>query len=129
MLESTDTIIIVTYIYGEIKMEFSQARIDYYRKYRNNPKDVDSLQKVRELAVEVIEYKRNDKSIEQVFSSQVKGAIKETDQLQRTSKREYVIEPTKTNAGTRVIPMTNEVTEMFRAIIEDGIMSNVYVKK
>ena len=40
-------------------------------------------------------------------------------QLQRTSKREYVIEPTKTNAGTRVIPMTNEVTEMFRAIIED----------
>ena len=52
-------------------------------------------------------------------SSQVKGAIKEPDQLQRTSKREYVIEPTKTNAGTRVIPMTNEVTEMFRAIIED----------
>lgn len=37
----------------------------------------------------------------------------------QTSKREYVIEPTKTNAGTRVIPMTNEVTEMFRAIIED----------
>ena len=42
-------------------------------------------------------------------SSQVKGAIKEPDQLQRTSKREYVIEPAK----------TNEVTEMFRAIIED----------
>ena len=33
--------------------------------------------------------------------------------------REYVIEPTKTNAGTRVIPMTNEVIEMFRTIIED----------
>lgn len=32
---------------------------------------------------------------------------------------EYVIEPTKTNAGTRVIPMTKEVTEMFRAIIQD----------
>ena len=42
-------------------------------------KDVDSLQKVRELAVEVIEYKRNDKSIEQVFSSQVKAAMKEPD--------------------------------------------------
>ena len=41
------------------------------------------------------------------------------DQLQRTSKMEYVIEPTKTNAGTRVIPMTKEVTEMFRAIIQD----------
>lgn len=50
------------------------AWIDHYRKYRANPKDVDSLQKVRELAVEVIEYKRNDKSIEQVFSSQVKAA-------------------------------------------------------
>ena len=32
---------------------------------------------------------------------------------------EYVIEPTKTNAGTRVIPMTKEVTEMFRAFIQD----------
>jgi len=40
-------------------------------------------------------------------------------QLQRTSKREYVIEPTKTNAGTRVLPMTEEVTEMFRSIIEN----------
>lgn len=40
-------------------------------------------------------------------------------QLQRTSKREYVIEPTKTNAGTRVIPITDEVADMFRSIIED----------
>ena len=40
-------------------------------------------------------------------------------QLQRTSKREYVIEPTKKNAGTRVIPITDEVAEMFRSIIED----------
>lgn len=53
--------------------------IEYYRKYRENPKDVDSLQKVRELAVGVIEYKRNDKSIEQVFSSQVRAAMKEPD--------------------------------------------------
>lgn len=30
-------------------------------------------------------------------------------QLQRTSKREYVIEPTKTNAGTRVIPITDRL--------------------
>ena len=48
-----------------------------------------------------------------------KRTININHQLQRTSKREYVIEPTKTNAGTRVIPMTNEVTEMFRAIVED----------
>lgn len=53
--------------------------IEYYRKYRENPKDVDSLQKVRELAVGVIEYKRNDKSIEQVFSSQIRAAMKEPD--------------------------------------------------
>ena len=53
--------------------------IDYYRKYRANPKDVDSLKKVRELAVGVIEYKRNDKTIEQVFSSQIKASIKESD--------------------------------------------------
>ena len=53
--------------------------LDYYRKYRENPKDVDSLRKVRELAIEVIEYKRNDKTIEQVFSSQVRAAIKEPD--------------------------------------------------
>lgn len=36
-----------------------------------------------------------------------KRTINIDHQLQRTSKREYVIEPTKTNAGTRVIPMTN----------------------
>ena len=53
--------------------------IDYYRKYREDPMDVDSLQKVRELAVGVIEYKRNDKTIEQVFSSQIRAAIKEPD--------------------------------------------------
>ena len=48
-----------------------------------------------------------------------KKTINIDHQLQRTSKMEYVIEPTKTNAGTRVIPMTKEVTEMFRAIIQD----------
>lgn len=53
--------------------------IDYYRKYREDPSDVDSLQKVRELAVGVIEYKRNDKTIEQVFSSQIRAAIKEPE--------------------------------------------------
>lgn len=48
-----------------------------------------------------------------------KRTINIDHQLQRTSKMEYVIEPTKSNAGTRVIPMTKEVTEMFRAIIQD----------
>lgn len=40
-------------------------------------------------------------------------------QLQRTSAMEYVIESTKTNAGTRKIPMTEGVYRCFQAIIED----------
>lgn len=40
-------------------------------------------------------------------------------QLQRTSQMQYVIEPTKTNAGTRIIPMSNEVYECFKYIIEN----------
>lgn len=40
-------------------------------------------------------------------------------QLQRTSAMEYVIEDTKTSAGTRVLPITKEVADMFKAIIED----------
>ena len=31
----------------------------------------------------------------------------------------YIIETTKTDAGTRKIPITNDVADMFRAIIED----------
>ncbi|MBE6846228.1 MAG: site-specific integrase [Ruminococcus sp.] len=40
-------------------------------------------------------------------------------QLQRTSNMQYVIESTKTKAGTRKIPITNEVAECFRKIIEN----------
>jgi integrase len=40
-------------------------------------------------------------------------------QLQRTSAMEYVIESTQTNAGTRKIPMTEEVYRCFQAILED----------
>ena len=40
-------------------------------------------------------------------------------QLQRTSDMRYIIETTKTDAGTRVLPITEDVAEMFRAIIED----------
>ena len=39
-------------------------------------------------------------------------------QLQRTSDMEYVIEPTKTGAGTRVIPMSEGVWECFKHILE-----------
>ena len=40
-------------------------------------------------------------------------------QLQRTSDMRYVIESTKTNAGTRKLPITEDVARCFRAIIED----------
>lgn len=40
-------------------------------------------------------------------------------QLQRTSNMEYIIQATKTNAGTRVIPITNEVADCFRKILKN----------
>ncbi len=40
-------------------------------------------------------------------------------QLQRTSDMRLVIEPTKTSAGTRRLPITEDGADMFRAIIED----------
>ncbi|WP_026658395.1 site-specific integrase [Butyrivibrio sp. AC2005] len=40
-------------------------------------------------------------------------------QLQRTSEMEYVIASTKTNAGTRKLPITDDVAECFRRILEE----------
>jgi integrase len=40
-------------------------------------------------------------------------------QLQRTSDMWYIIETTKTDAGTRVLPITEDVAQMFQVIIED----------
>jgi integrase len=40
-------------------------------------------------------------------------------QLQRTSDMRCIIETTKTAAGTRVLPITDDVAQMFQAIIED----------
>ena len=40
-------------------------------------------------------------------------------QLQRTSKMEYILESTKTHAGTRKIPMTEGVFRCFLGILED----------
>lgn len=40
-------------------------------------------------------------------------------QLLRTSEMKYLIEATKTNAGTRKLPMTEDVFRCFQAIIED----------
>ena len=40
-------------------------------------------------------------------------------QLQRTSDMRYIVETTKTDAGTRKLPITEDVAQMFQAIIED----------
>lgn len=40
-------------------------------------------------------------------------------QLLRGSDMRYIIQPTKTNAGTRRLPITNDVAECFRAILTD----------
>lgn len=48
-----------------------------------------------------------------------KRTINIDHQLQRTGNMQYVIESTKTNAGTRVLPMTNDVYECFKTILEN----------
>ena len=40
-------------------------------------------------------------------------------QLQRASDMRYIIQPTKTNAGPRRLPIPDEVAECFQAILED----------
>lgn len=40
-------------------------------------------------------------------------------QLQRTSDMQYIIQKTKTNAGTRIIPITDDVVDCFRVIIDN----------
>ena len=42
-------------------------------------------------------------------------------QLQRTSDMRYLIESTKTNAGTRKLPMTDDVYQMFKNIPESRL--------
>ncbi len=49
----------------------------------------------------------------------VKRVINIDHQLQRDSKMQYYVSSTKTNAGTRKLPMTEEVYQMFKAILED----------
>lgn len=40
-------------------------------------------------------------------------------QLQRKRNMEYIIEPTKTNAGTRLVPMLDDVRECFQRVIQN----------
>lgn len=52
--------------------------LNLYTTYRKE-NDPDALDQLRRLAVGVIEFKRGDKKIEQVFNSQIKAALKESD--------------------------------------------------
>lgn len=47
------------------------------------------------------------------------GKIKVDHQLQRKRNMEYIIEDTKTPSGVRYVPMTAEVRQCFRNIIEN----------
>ena len=47
------------------------------------------------------------------------GVIHVRRQLQRKRDMEYIIETTKTTSGTRQVPMTDEVKECFKRIIEN----------
>ena len=46
-------------------------------------------------------------------------------QLQRKRDRTYVVEPTKTTSGTRMMPMTKEVADCFRRILANRIKPKV----
>jgi len=52
--------------------------LESYKKYRED-EDQDALDNVRRNAIAVIEFKRDDKKIEQVFNSQIKASLKEPD--------------------------------------------------
>lgn len=56
--------------------------LDIYKDYRKN-KNQDALHKLRNMAIAMIEFKRDgdDKKIEQIFSSQIKATIKESDSV------------------------------------------------
>ena len=52
-------------------------------------------------------------------ASSTMAALAVENQLQRLSDMTLVIEPTKTSAGTRKLPITEDVAKCFQAIIED----------
>ena len=49
----------------------------------------------------------------------MRKVICKSDICCRESDMRYIIETTKTDAGTRVLPITEDVAQMFQAIIED----------
>lgn len=52
--------------------------LDLYKRYREH-RDQEALDAIRKLMIGVIEFKRAGKKIDQVFNSQIKASIKESD--------------------------------------------------
>ncbi len=51
-----------------------------------------------------------------------KKRIRVNHQLQRTSKMQYIIQTPKTESGVRYVPMTDEVEQCFRKIIDNRVV-------
>lgn len=101
--------------------------LDKYRKYRET-NDPDALNYLREKAIAVIEFKRRDKKIEQVFNSQIKAALKEPDSdfllgVYYDASRLYLFK--KTNDiisrydNNKNIPGSQRILEKFQLEITD----------
>ena len=70
-------------------------------------------------------YNEKKEAIREIIRTLCQMTVNIDHQLQRTSDMRYIIETTKTDAGTRVLPITEDVAEMFQAIIEDRNASKV----
>ena len=84
---------------------------------------VNSVVKDRASFVEYIAFVLGDDYVASMLEGKQMGEsgffANSSDQLQRTSDMRYIIDSTKTSAGTRKLPITQDVANMFRAIIED----------
>lgn len=100
-----------------------------YQDYRQN-KNADSLNKLRKKAIVMIEFKReNDKSIDQIFNSQVKATIKESDSrftlgVYYNEGRLYLFKKDQNGAITRYdnsknFPNSQRVLEQFQLELTD----------
>ena len=84
---------------------------------------VNSVVKDRASFVEYIAFVLGDDYVASMLEGKQMGEsgffANSSDQLQRTSDMRYIIDSTKTSAGTRKLPITQDVANMLRAIIED----------
>lgn len=103
--------------------------VDFYRRVKDTLKGKKykiiylSVDNVRE-AEEIIKKERSDEAGNEmwfpVMIKYLEGApFFKAHQLQKKGKHGYYIEETKTDSGTRVLPMSADVEECFKRIIEN----------